>query len=702
MCMSKQIDSQKFPPILKEFPHIIYGGDYNPDQWLDRPDILKEDDRLMKLAHINSVTLNVFAWKALEPEEGVYTFEWLDKTMDRMAEQGRKVILATPSGARPAWLDRNHPEVLRMNADRVRNLHGERHNHCYTSPYYRKKVWKMDQMLARRYKDHPALGMWHISNEYSGECHCPLCQEAFRDWLREKYHNNIEELNHEWWTGFWSKRFSRFEEIESPAPQGEGAVHGLQLDWLRFVTFQTKDFMEQEIRAVREITPDLFVTTNYMSGFAGLNYWELAKSLDIISWDSYPFWHEANVSDVQKGAGVAFYHDMFRSMKKKPFLLMESTPSFVNWQPVNKLKRPGMNILSSMQAIAHGSDSVQYFQWRKGRGAAEKFHGAVVDHDGTEHTRVFQECRKLGEMLSKCDNIQGSSRQAVAAVIYDFENRWAIEHMNGLSCQSRQYERTCIEHYEALWRHSIAIDVIDMEQPLDDYKIVVIPMLYMLRAKIAERLQKFVEQGGILVATYVTGYVNENDLCFLGGFPGDGLKQVFGVWEEEIDSIYPEDTNSFTWKDGKLPKKTYSVKDYCAVIHPLEHTEVLASYDSDFYQGMAAVTKHSFGKGNAYYIAARTEVEFLTDFYGQLIKEYSLTCNFPAVKELPEGINIQKRETAKEIYYFFLNFEHKQQTVSFMEKTALEDIISGEPIDTEELLMEPFEVRVFKIDKCGI
>lgn len=697
--MSENLHTQKFAPILKDFPHMIYGGDYNPDQWLDRPDILKEDDRLMKLAHINSATLNVFAWKMLEPEEGVYNFEWLDETMDRMAEQGIKVVLATPSGARPAWMDRNHPEVLRMNADRVRNLHGERHNHCYTSPYYRKKVWEMNQMLAKRYKDHPALGMWHISNEYGGECHCPLCQEAFRDWLREKYHNNIEELNHEWWTGFWSKRFSRFEEIESPAPQGEHAIHGLNIDWMRFVTHQTKEFMDMEIQAVKEITPELLVTTNYMSGFAGLNYWELAENLDVISWDNYPTWHHGQMSDAQVGAKVAFYHDIFRSIKKKPFLLMESTPSLVNWQHTNKLKRPGMNILSSMQAVAHGADSVQYFQWRKGRGAAEKFHGAVVDHEGSEHTRVFKECAELGEILSKCDEVRGTNVHAKAAVIYDYENRWAIENMNGLSLDRREYENTCMESYEALWRHSIAADVIDMTQPLDDYQLVIAPMLYMLRSGIAEKMKKFVENGGTLVTTYVTGYVNENDLCFLGGFPGDGLKEVVGIWEEEIDSIYPEDKNSFTWKDGSLSKTVYPVKDYCAIVHPLENTEVLASYDEDFYQGMAAVTKHPYGKGMAYHIAARTEVDFLTDFYGKIAKEISLKSSFAAAEELPDGINIQKREADGEVYLFFMNYANKEQSLSFTRKIALEDIVTGEKLAADGIVMKPFEVRVFKEKK---
>lgn len=694
--MSENLHSSKFPSILKDFPQMVYGGDYNPDQWIDRPDILKEDDRLMKLAGINSVTLNVFAWKALEPEEGVYTLEWLDKTMDRMAENGIKVILATPSGARPAWMDRNHPEVLRMNANRVRNLHGERHNHCYTSPYYRKKVWEMNQMLAKRYKDHPALAMWHISNEYGGECHCPLCQEAFRDWLREKYHNNIEELNHEWWTGFWSKKFSRFEEIESPAPQGEHAIHGLYLDWLRFVTHQTKDFMDQEICAVKEITGDILVTTNYMSGFAGLNYWELSEHLDIISWDSYPTWHHSQIEDNEMAAKVAFYHDLFRSIKQRPFLLMESTPSLVNWQLVNKLKRPGMNILSSMQAVAHGSDSVQYFQWRKGRGAAEKFHGAVVDHEGSEHTRVFKECADLGEILKKCSDIQGTNIYAKAAVIYDYENRWAIENMNGLSFDNREYERTCMESYEALWRHSIAVDVIDMTQPLENYQLVIAPMLYMLRNDIAARLKRFVENGGILVTTYITGYVNENDLCYLGGFPGDGLKEVIGVWEEEIDSIYAEDKNSFTFKEKILSKQTYPVKDYCAIIHPLENTEVLASYDDDFYQGMAALTKHSYGKGAVYHIAARTEVEFLTDFYGQIAKEISLENNFPLAKELPEGINIQKREGNGETYYFFMNYGKKEQTITFSEEIIWIDLVRQEKFTMKKIVMNPLEVRIFK------
>ena len=212
---------EKFPPLVPAAPGLIHGGDYNPDQWLGYPDVLKEDVRLMNLAGVNSASVAIFAWAALEPEEGKYNFEWLDETFDRLWKAGVRVILATPSGARPAWMDEKYPEVLRVNADRTKNLHGLRHNHCFTSPYYRQKVREMNRMLAERYGKHPALMMWHLSNEYGGECHCPLCQEAFRNWLRKKYDNDIEKLNHEWWTYFWSHRYTSFDQIESPSPLGD-------------------------------------------------------------------------------------------------------------------------------------------------------------------------------------------------------------------------------------------------------------------------------------------------------------------------------------------------------------------------------------------------------------------------------------------------------------------------------------------------
>ena len=214
-----------------KFNHLCYGGDYNPDQWLEYPEILEEDIRLMKKAHVNTVSLGIFAWAKLEPEEGVYDFDWMEEIINRLYENGIYVFLATPSGARPHWLADRYPEVLRVNEMRQKNIFGQRHNHCYTSPIYRQKVRQINMKLAERFGDHPGVLMWHISNEYGGKCHCPLCQSAFRGWLKKKYNNDIKEVNRKWNTAFWSHDYQNFDQIESPTPLGETSIHGLVLDW---------------------------------------------------------------------------------------------------------------------------------------------------------------------------------------------------------------------------------------------------------------------------------------------------------------------------------------------------------------------------------------------------------------------------------------------------------------------------------------
>ncbi len=681
-----------FKPIVSDIPHLLHGGDYNPDQWLLMPEILKEDVRLMKIAGINCISIGIFSWKALEPEEGVYTFEWLDELMDRLEANGIGAFLATPSGARPAWMDQAHEEVLRVEANRVRNLHGERHNHCYTSPYYRKKVTEMNTLLATRYQHHKALKLWHISNEYGGECHCPLCQEAFRGWLKEKYHNDINELNSEWWTRFWSHAFGSFEEIESPAPHGEHSIHGLNLDWKRFVTYQTNNFMENEMAPLREITPNVPITTNFMGTYPGYDAWVLAKTVDVISWDNYPSWHNDYETLADTAANTAFVHDINRSYKKQPFLLMESTPSQVNWQQVNKLKRPGIHELSSMQAVAHGSDSVQYFQWRKGRGASEKLHGAVVDHYGKEDTRVFREVATLGKHLSMLDEIVGTYPKTEVALIYDWDNRWAIDNLQGLN-ERRDYEGTCKKHYRPFWDRGISVDVNEMNESFEEYKLVVAPMLYMLKPGVAKRLKAYVEKGGTVVFTYVTGYVNENDLCFLGGFPGDGLMELSGVWAEEIDPLYPSDRNAIVMNTPLTNQKVrYECFDLCEIIHAKEGTQVLATYESDFYQGMPAVTKNNYGKGSCYYIATRTEASFLTDFYQDLIKELDLTA--PPVEKIPQGISITHRSSDEATYYFVMNYSEEEQVVRLTESG--EDVFT-KGIVTDEITVGVNDYRIIKM-----
>ncbi len=687
-------DIKKFAPACEDVKCMIHGADYNPDQWLSVPEILEEDMRLLKLAGMNEVSIGIFAWKALEPEEGKYTFEWLDELFDRLEANGINAFLATPSGARPAWMDRDHPECLRVEANRVKNLHGFRHNHCFTAPYYRKKVQEMNTMLANRYKGRKALKLWHISNEYGGECHCPLCQDAFRQFLKKKYNNDIKLLNDQWWTRFWSHEYSTFDEIESPAPHGENQIHGLSLDWMRFVTYQTTDFMINEIKPLKEITPDVPVTTNFMGTFPGLDYWKMAEHVDVISWDSYPAWHNDWEDEKVTGYRIGFLQDLNRSLKKKPFLLMESTPSQVNWQNVNKLKRPGMHALSSIQAVAHGADSVQYFQFRKGRGSSEKFHGAVVDHYGKEDTRVFKEIAKLGFDLSKMSDIVGTSVKPEVCVIYDWENRWAIDHLQGLN-RDREYETTCMKHYKAFWKMGIPVDINDESCEFSDYKLVVAPMMYMSKEGVADKLKKFVANGGNLVLTYCSAYVNENDLCYLGGFPGDGLMEVAGVWAEEIDPLYPTDKNYINVLEnvGYSLKEKYDCASLCEIIHAKENTKILASYGDDFYKDMPAATVNEYGNGKCYYIATRTEDSFMEDLYSHIVNDLSI--EKPAFSEIPEGVSITTRYGDGQQYYFIMNYTDKVQKVSF-DKINATDVITGEEYK-ETVELEGFGYKVVKI-----
>ncbi|WP_309122156.1 beta-galactosidase [Paenibacillus sp.] len=658
--------TKRFPPISDKLPVFMHGADYNPDQWLHAPEVLKEDIRLMKLSHSNVMAVGIFAWAALEPEEGVFTFEWLDKTLDDFAANGLYAWLATPSGARPAWMSQKYPEVLRVGANRVRNLHGARHNHCYTSPVYREKVAIMNRKLAERYAHHPAVVGWHISNEFGGECHCEYCQEAFREWLKRKY-GTLEALNHAWWNAFWAHTITDWSQISSPAPHGEMAVHGMNVDWRRFVTDQTIDFYRWEEAPLKAANPALPATANMMDLFDGLDYWKFAEAVDVVSWDAYPTWH-AEASEAQVASWFAFNHDLFRSLKGKPFMLMESTPSLTNWQPVSKLKRPGMHKLSSMQAVAHGSDTVQYFQWRKSRGSSEKFHGAVVDHVGHEHTRVFRDVTEVGETLEKLSGeVLGAGTDARVAIVFDWDNRWAIRDAQGPRNMGVHYEQTVVQHYRAFWELGISVDVVSRHADLSAYKLVVAPMMYMLDVAAGRKFEAYVEAGGTLVTTYWSGIVDENDLCHLGGFPGP-LRKTLGLWSEEIEGLHPHDANGFVYGGA-----AYESHELCDLIHS-EGAEVLATYESDFYAGRPALTVNRFGRGKAYYLATRAKEPFYERFYAQLAAEAGVKRVLEA--DLPAGVTAQARTDGENEYVFVMNFSGAPQTVA-LDGRAYVDLVNG-------------------------
>ncbi len=683
--------SKRYPPISHKLPVFMHGADYNPDQWLHDPKVLEEDIRLMKLANCNVMAVGIFSWAGLEPEEGNFQFEWLDHVLNTFAENGIYAWLATPSGARPAWMAEKYPEVLRVGANRQRNLFGHRHNHCYTSPVYREKVSIMNRKLAERYSLHPAVVGWHISNEFGGECHCDYCQDAFRGWLQRKY-GTLDALNLAWWAKFWSHTYTDWSQIESPAPHGETMVHGMNLDWRRFVSDQTIDFYQHEIVPLKEANADLPCTTNMMDLFYGLDYRKFAEVLDVISWDAYPTWHEKE-SEGDISSWFAFNHDLFRSLLKKPFMLMESTPSLTNWQPVSKLKRPGMHRLSSLQAVAHGADTVQYFQWRKSRGSSEKFHGAVVDHVGHENTRVFQDVTTLGKTLSELTEVIGTSVPAEAAILFDWDNRWAVNDAQGPLNRGINYEKMVVQHYRAFWELGVPTDIIGSSDDFNSYKLIVIPMAYLMRQETGERIEQFVKAGGTVLVTYWSGIVDENDLCHLNGFPGP-LRNTVGVWAEEIEGLHEHDRNGLVMNEGNPlgVSGTFEIHELCELIHA-EGADVLAVYQSDFYKGRPVLTMNSLGEGKAFYLAARvSDASFYETLYSKLVQDAGVRRSIDA--DLPKGVTSQLRTDGEYEYIFILNFSGKEAQFA-LDDHEYSDAETGEPV-SGNISLPLYGVRILK------
>ena len=612
------------------FPRILHGGDYNPEQW--PADVWDEDVRLMRTAHVNVATLPVFGWVSLQPAEDTWTFEWLDTVIDKLWAGGVSVCLATATASQPAWLDQKYPDVLTVGSDGVRRKHGNRHSFCPSSPNFRRLSVSLAQKLAERYGSHPALALWHVGNEYGGTCYCNGCAEAFREWLKSRY-GSLEEVNARWYTSFWGHTYTDWSQIETPTRNGEGSLQALLIDYDRFQSDSLLNCFKAEAAALRAVTPNVPITTNLMGSFKTLDYHKWAREMDIISWDSYP-------GKDAPPADMAFQHDLMRGLKEgQPFLLMEQTPSQQNWQAHNALKRPGVMRLWSYQAMAHGADAVMYFQWRRGRGATEKFHGAIVEHVGTSEPRVFREVAALGRELEALGTkTLGGHVPARVAVLFDWENWWALEYSSGPSIDLK-YVPQCQSFYRALHGLGIATDVVSPEADLSGYDIVIAPVLYMVKPGIAEKLEAFTESGGTFVTTFFSGIVDETDLVYLGGYPGP-LRVLLGLWSEEIDALTPTQANSvvFGTPFGDL-SGPYPCRLLCDRIHP-EGAQVLATYGADFYAGEPAVTVNQFGQGRAYYLATALDADALAGFLGKLCADKGIT---PPVVGAPAGLEVVPR-----------------------------------------------------------
>lgn len=669
---------------------VLYGGDYNPEQWDE--ETREKDMELLKEASVDIVTLNVFSWAALQKDETTYDFSDLDKIVEQVTDAGLNICMATSTAAHPAWMAKKYPDILRVDEDGRKHKFGIRHNSCPNSPTYRKYSQLLAKKLATRYKEQANIVAWHISNEYGGCCYCENCEKAFREWLKERY-GTLEKLNYAWNTPFWSHTFYDWDEIVAPNNisehfnGGRSCFNGAALDYKRFNSDSIMQNFIDEKNAIKSIIPNAVVTTNFMMMFKDLDYKKWAEHLDVISWDSYP------QKDTEP-AWIALNHDMMRGLKNgKPFMLMEQASTVSSYLPVNPIKRPGVMRLLSYQAVAHGADTVMFFQMRQSPGSCEMYHGAIIDHSGRNDTRNFKECKALGAELERVSDLTlGGRTKASVAIIFDWESWWALEDASGIN-HNLKYPEEILNYYRAFYEMNIPVDIIGYNDPIGGYDIVVAPLMYMVRDNIDDKLKDYVKNGGTLLTTFLTGHVTEDCRAILGGFPGNMLG-LTGVWNEEIDMLYPDECNYFIYEGRR-----YEAKLACSVLR-LEGATSLCNYEEDYYKGMPAVTRHGYGNGMVYYVGTTSEA----DFYRHLVKNIAVNCGIKDSTDSdilmqsanrPSTLEITMRENRRGRLLYVMNHSDSNETICFTENCK--DILSGRLYRMgEKILVNPRDVLVMK------
>lgn len=648
---------------LSHLDFILYGGDYNPEQWPEH--VWAEDVKLMREAGVNMVSLAIFSWAKLEPRPGEFDFGWLDRIMDLLHANGIRIDLATATAAPPPWMAKRYPDSLPMTKDGVTLFPGSRQQYCPSSPSYRELAARLVTKMAERYGQHPGLAMWHINNEYGCHVHesfTPAASEAFRAWLREKY-ATIDALNAAWGTAFWSQRYDDWSEINPPRTAPTFINPTQQIDWRRFSSDALYELYKMEIDILRRITPDVPVVTNFMGFFKPLDYWKWAQIEDVVSDDNYP-----DPMDPHAHALTAMRYDLMRSLRYgQPWILMEQTPSAVNWRERNALKKPDQMRLWSYQALSRGANGILFFQWRAAKAGAEKFHGAMVPHAGAD-TRTFREVKQLGAELKQLADLRATTVKAEVAMVFDWDNWWALELESHPSADMNVWQYA--PYYGSLHQRNIAVDFVPSTyDELNRYKLVVVPNLYLTRAGVAKRFEKYVAEGGTLLIGPFSGISDEHDHIWLGGYPAP-FRKLLGIRIEEWDvlpqgqarSIITDDEEQFshsTWSDSIT----------------IEGARPLARFGEGEWIDQPAITQNAFGKGTAYYVGTVPDRAAFAWLFDRILRQAGVQAPLAA----PPDVEVVVREDGARRYTFLLN--HGPAPVKVALPDAMRDALTGEPAD---------------------
>ena len=652
---------------------FAFGGDYNPEQW-DRS-VWDEDVKLMRDAGVNLVTLGVFAWASLEPAPGRFTFEWLDEAMDLLHAGGISVDLATPTAAPPPWLAYEHPETLPVTDDGEVFGFGNRLHYDPTSPAYRWYAAAITRALAERYSRHPALAMWHVSNEYGPAAYTRSSAAAFRVWLRRRY-GDLDALNDAWYTRFWSQRYTSWSEVCPPEIPRSWSNPARRLDFCRFTSDALLECFTAERDIIRSYRDDLPVLTNFMRFYKRADYWRWAAEEDAVALDIYP---DPGQEDSDVAAALNF--DLMRSLRGEPWILMEQAASAVSQWKVNNPKRPGRMRLGSYQAIAHGADSALFFQWRASRGGHERFHSAMLPHSGTA-ARTWQEVRALGNELPRIAEVAGSGSPAEIAVFFDWDAWWGLTETHGLPRNDFDYPRLVTEHYRPLRAAHHAVGMVNAGSDLSGYRLVVVPNAYLVGDRFTRALEAFAAGGGTVVCSFFSGVVDENNQVRRPAYPG-AFRGLIGAW---IDDYWPargEERFAVTFADGSACDADWWQES----IHP-ETARVAARYATGDLAGRPAVIENEAGGGRVVYIGTRLDPPGLA---ATLLGAATAAGVRPVVAAAPEFVEATRRGR----YLFLLNHSGRESAVISVEPGGT-DLITGTPAG-ESVTLAPLAVAVVRL-----
>ncbi|NUO42238.1 MAG: beta-galactosidase [Streptomyces sp.] len=622
-------------------PRLAFGADYNPEQW--PREVWEEDVRLMREAGVTVVSVAIFSWARLQPTADSWDFGWLDEVMDLLHAGGIGVDLATATASPPPWLTTAHPEILPVTATGETLWPGARQHWRPTSPVFREHALRLVREMATRYADHPALVAWHVSNELG--CHNVYdysddAAHAFRDWLRARY-GTLDALNHAWGTAFWSQRYSAWEQILPPRLAASHPNPTQQLDFKRFSSDALKDYLRAERDLLKELTPDVPVTTNFMvmGETKGMNYADWAEEIDFVSNDHYVH------PGPQSRDELSFSANLTSGIAGgRPWFLMEHSTSAVNWQPVNVAKRPGELARDSLLHVAHGADAVCYFQWRQSAAGAEKYHSAMVPHAGAD-SELFRAVAELGATLKSLAPVAGSHREsAKVGIVFDWDSWWASEQ-DSHPTSLLNYRQEGLDWYSALLALGVRADLITTKSDFARYDVLIAPVLHVIPAELAKELTRYAEQGGHLVTTYFSGVVDQNDHVWLGGYPG-ALRELLGIRVEEFGPLLADESVSLDdGSTGTLWTDRITLAD--------DRTEVLARYDSGNQAGRPAVTRRTAAAGSASYVSTRLGVAGLTALLPRLLEPAGVTSELPA--EARGRVELAVRKGSEARFLFLVN-----------------------------------------------